>query len=71
MIRTISDLINTFQTCFKPDEEVFILWASRDEVDDVTDAQWKKILTHLDKRSDAGTILEDDLNYAHDTVVGE
>lgn len=71
MIRTVSDFIKTLQDCYDADDEIFVVWVARDEIGDVTDAQWKKILKHLDKRSAVASELDFDLENAYATVVVE
>jgi len=71
MIRTIKDLTRSLEECYAPDEQIFIVWVAKDEIEDVSEDHWKKILRFLNKRSAVGSELDADLQMAYEATMGQ
>ena len=74
MRRQVDELIKTLTDHYSPDEEIFVIWVSKEEASEVIDrevthVEWASILTELEKRECASESLDADFAEAIGEVI--
>lgn len=74
MRRQVDELIKTLTDHYSPDEEIFVIWVSKEEASEVIDrevthVEWASILVELDKRECASESLDADFAEAISEII--